>query len=143
MEIFLLSEPPRDAPDGPAGSAAGDKVEEVCGSNVLFELPLLPGVSACLHGCSLLQEGGPGEPAAPFPADNAPVVYSPVFFYFLLQWTYKIEHTFWGYLYISGQLLTALANCYFFIIGVRHFHLFKIRALINHGRCVIYPKSGS
>lgn len=63
-----------------------------------------------------------------------------MFVYSLPQKTHKIEHTFWGYLYISGQLLTALANCYFFIIGVHHFHLFKIRALMSHGRCVIYPK---
>lgn len=53
---------------------------------------------------------------------------------------YEIEHTFSGYLYISGQLLTALANCYFFIIGVHHFHLFKIRVLVSHKRSMIYAK---
>ncbi|XP_029703723.1 transient receptor potential cation channel subfamily V member 1 isoform X2 [Takifugu rubripes] len=34
------------------------------------------------------------------------------------QWMNRIEHTFLGYTYISGQLFTALANCYFFIIGI-------------------------
>lgn len=53
---------------------------------------------------------------------------------------YEIEHTFSGYLYISGQLLTALANCYFFIIGVHHFHLFKIRVLVSHKSSMIYAK---
>lgn len=52
----LPSEPPRDAPDGPSGPAAGVKVEEVCGSYVLFELPVLPCVPDCLHSCSLQQE---------------------------------------------------------------------------------------
>lgn len=136
----LLSEPPRDAPEGPAGPAAGVKVEDVCRSYVLFELPLLPGVSHCLHVCSLQQEGGTGKLAVQLTVDNTPVVYSPVFFYFLPQWTYTIEHTLSGYLYISGQLLTALANCYFFIVGVHHFHLFKIRALMSHKSSMIYPK---
>nr|AWX49622.1 transient receptor potential cation channel subfamily V member 1 [Sparus aurata] len=31
---------------------------------------------------------------------------------------FGIEHTMMGYLYITGQLLTALANVYFFIIGI-------------------------
>ncbi|KAI4813886.1 hypothetical protein KUCAC02_003107 [Chaenocephalus aceratus] len=31
---------------------------------------------------------------------------------------FHIEHTTLGYLYVSGQLVTALANCYFFVIGV-------------------------
>ncbi|XP_076606350.1 transient receptor potential cation channel subfamily V member 1 [Chaetodon auriga] len=31
---------------------------------------------------------------------------------------FTIEHTIVGYLYVSGQLLTALANCYFFFIGI-------------------------
>ncbi|KAF3841306.1 hypothetical protein F7725_007168 [Dissostichus mawsoni] len=30
---------------------------------------------------------------------------------------FHIEHTTLGYLYVSGQLVTALANCYFFVIG--------------------------
>lgn len=63
-----------------------------------------------------------------------------MFLYFLPQWMYEIEHTFSGYLYISGQLLTALANCYFFIIGVHHFHLFKIRVLVSHKSSMIYAK---
>lgn len=105
--------------------------------NFLFYLAYLLVFTAVAY---YKREGQVGEPAAPLPVDDAPVVSSPVFLYFLPQWTYKIEHTFWGYLYISGQLLTALANCYFFIIGVHHFHLFKIRALMSHGRCVIYPK---
>ncbi|XP_040006516.1 transient receptor potential cation channel subfamily V member 1 [Xiphias gladius] len=31
---------------------------------------------------------------------------------------FPFEHTSVGYLYVSGQLLTALANCYFFFIGM-------------------------
>ncbi|XP_054481776.1 transient receptor potential cation channel subfamily V member 1 isoform X2 [Anoplopoma fimbria] len=31
---------------------------------------------------------------------------------------YPSKHTTMGYLYISGQLLTALANCYFFLAGI-------------------------
>ncbi|KAM3600818.1 uncharacterized protein V6R79_002936 [Siganus canaliculatus] len=31
---------------------------------------------------------------------------------------FDIEHTIKGYLYVSGQLLTLLANCYFFLIGM-------------------------
>ncbi|XP_071316383.1 transient receptor potential cation channel subfamily V member 1 [Trachinotus anak] len=31
---------------------------------------------------------------------------------------FPLEHTTNGYLYVSGQLLTALANCYFFFIGI-------------------------
>ncbi|XP_045895324.1 transient receptor potential cation channel subfamily V member 1 [Micropterus dolomieu] len=31
---------------------------------------------------------------------------------------FPLEHTTMGYLYVSGQLLTALANCYFFVIGI-------------------------
>lgn len=34
---------------------------------------------------------------------------------------FGVEHTTIGYLYITGQLLTALANVYFFIIGVWRF----------------------
>ncbi|XP_074467823.1 transient receptor potential cation channel subfamily V member 1 [Sebastes fasciatus] len=31
---------------------------------------------------------------------------------------FKLEHTKMDYLYVSGQLVTALANCYFFLIGI-------------------------
>ncbi|XP_031166601.1 transient receptor potential cation channel subfamily V member 1 [Sander lucioperca] len=31
---------------------------------------------------------------------------------------FPLEHTPLGYLYVSGQLVTALANCYFFVIGI-------------------------
>ncbi|XP_062413990.1 transient receptor potential cation channel subfamily V member 1 [Pungitius pungitius] len=31
---------------------------------------------------------------------------------------YPIDHTTAGYLYVSGQLVTAVANCYFFFIGI-------------------------
>ncbi|XP_029304743.1 transient receptor potential cation channel subfamily V member 1 isoform X2 [Cottoperca gobio] len=31
---------------------------------------------------------------------------------------FPLKHTTMGYLYVSGQLLTALANCYFFLIGI-------------------------
>ncbi|KAI3373465.1 hypothetical protein L3Q82_022071, partial [Scortum barcoo] len=34
------------------------------------------------------------------------------------QLPFLIEHTITGYLYVSGQLVTALANCYFFVIGI-------------------------
>lgn len=34
------------------------------------------------------------------------------------QSPYKLEDTLEGYLYLSGQLLTALANCYFLIMAV-------------------------
>lgn len=60
--------------------------------------------------------------------------------FFFPQWINRIEHTFLGYAYISGQLLTALANCYFFITGVRHFHLFKIKVIMSHKSRVLYPK---
>lgn len=114
-------------------------MEEVCRQNVLLELPLLPGVPDYLHGCGLQQEGGAGEAAPELTADNAPVLYS-CFFFFFPQWTYEIEHTLSGYVYISGQLLTALANCYFFIIGVHHFHLFKITVPTSHKSSMIYQK---
>uniref|UniRef100_G3QA45 Transient receptor potential cation channel, subfamily V, member 1 n=1 Tax=Gasterosteus aculeatus aculeatus TaxID=481459 RepID=G3QA45_GASAC len=34
------------------------------------------------------------------------------------QLPYPIEHTTKGYLYVSGQVVTAVANCYFFFIGI-------------------------
>lgn len=116
-------------------------MEEVCRSHVLFELLLLPGVSHCLHSCGLQQEGGTGKPAAHPAADNPPALYSPVLFYFLAQWKFEFKDSFSDYLYISGQLLTALANAYFFIIGVHHFHLFTIRVLMSHKASVIYPQT--
>lgn len=39
----------------------------------------------------------------------------------LQQNLFHIEHTIPGYLYLTGQILTTLANCYFFFIGVRFF----------------------
>ncbi|TMS13863.1 Transient receptor potential cation channel subfamily V member 1 [Larimichthys crocea] len=32
---------------------------------------------------------------------------------------FPIEHTRMGYLYLAGQLVTALSNCYFFVIGIK------------------------
>ncbi|TKS83594.1 Transient receptor potential cation channel subfamily V member 1 [Collichthys lucidus] len=32
---------------------------------------------------------------------------------------FPIEHTRTGYLYLAGQLVTALSNCYFFVIGIK------------------------
>lgn len=40
------------------------------------------------------------------------------FCFLLPQLPYPLKHTAGGYLYVSGQLVTALANCYFFLIGV-------------------------
>ncbi|XP_068585530.1 transient receptor potential cation channel subfamily V member 1 [Cebidichthys violaceus] len=31
---------------------------------------------------------------------------------------YRLKHTIMDYLYVSGQLVTAVANCYFFLIGI-------------------------
>ncbi|KAM8898308.1 transient receptor potential cation channel subfamily V member 1 isoform 2-T2 [Spinachia spinachia] len=39
-------------------------------------------------------------------------------FFYVLQLPYPIEPTTMGYLYVSGQLVTALANCYFLFIGI-------------------------
>uniref|UniRef100_H3CSY9 Transient receptor potential cation channel, subfamily V, member 1 n=1 Tax=Tetraodon nigroviridis TaxID=99883 RepID=H3CSY9_TETNG len=51
------------------------------------------------------------------------------------QLAYTIEHTFWGYLYVSGQLLTALANGYFFIVGILDMRKkrLKLQALLIDG----------
>lgn len=64
VSCLLLAEPPRDAPHGASEPAAGLQVEEVCRSNVFFQLPGLPPVPDHVHCCSLQQAGWRGELAA-------------------------------------------------------------------------------
>ncbi|KAJ4930392.1 hypothetical protein JOQ06_019396 [Pogonophryne albipinna] len=44
---------------------------------------------------------------------------------------FHIEHTTLGYLYVSGQLVTALANCYFFVIGVTGLYLLGMEQYLS------------
>lgn len=80
------------------------------------------------------------SPWAPPTVENTPVLHSPGLLNLLPQLAYTIEHTFWGYLYVSGQLLTALANGYFFIVGVRHLHPPKTGVPMSRQISLSYPK---
>ncbi|CAF98502.1 unnamed protein product, partial [Tetraodon nigroviridis] len=75
------------------------------------------------------------SPWAPPTVENTPVLHSPGLLNLLPQLAYTIEHTFWGYLYVSGQLLTALANGYFFIVGILDMRKkrLKLQALLIDG----------
>ncbi|KAM9348356.1 transient receptor potential cation channel subfamily V member 1 [Symphorus nematophorus] len=52
-----------------------------------------------------------------------------------IQPPFDVEHTTSGYLYVSGQLLTLLANCYFFVIGIMEMRRKrpKLRTLLIDG----------
>lgn len=64
-----------------------------------------------------------------------------------LQKPFELEHTTLGYLYVSGQLLTALANIYFFFMGVCLFlvflYLIKSNGMYHHHMGVLFQHNWS